>query len=116
MLILKAAVVACVPFVLLLSSRHNHQKLTDISKVRIPIFFSIFRSVKRKDEDKPVLYRGQVTLSVDLARRGTNYKYLVVKNGNITWEDLSEYGSFRRIVNRVLKVPEEDNRPGGKLE
>ena len=62
-----------------------------------------------------MLYRGQVTLSVDRARRGTNYKYLVVKNGKITWEDLSEYGYFRGIVNRVLKIPEQYIRPGGKL-
>ncbi|XP_015758589.1 PREDICTED: uncharacterized protein LOC107337867 [Acropora digitifera] len=69
-------------------------------------------SVKREDEDKPVFYRGRVTLSVDQANRGTSYKYLVVKTGNITWEDLSQYGYTRSIFNRVLKVPEKYIRPG----
>lgn len=62
-----------------------------------------------------MLYRGQVTLSVDRAYRGTKYKYLVVKRGEITWEDLSEYSYFRGIVDRVLKIPEHYIRPGGKL-
>lgn len=64
-----------------------------------------------------MVYRGQVTLRVDRARKGTNYKYLVVKKGKITYEDLSEYtlSYFRGIVNRVLKIPEECIRPGGKL-
>lgn len=67
--------------------------------------------------DKPVLYRGQVTLSVDLARKGTRYKYVVVKNGTIYWEDLGQFASsyFHGIVNRVLKIPKKYTKPGGKL-
>lgn len=62
-----------------------------------------------------MLYRGQVTLSVHRAYRGTSYKYLVVKRGAITWEDLSEYSYSHSIVNRVLKIPEQYIRAGGKL-
>ena len=62
-----------------------------------------------------MLYRGQVTLSVDRACRATSYKYLVVKRGEIIWEDLSEFAYSNSIVNRVLKIPEQYIRSGGKL-
>lgn len=83
----------------------------------MPIFFSTFRNVKSKDGDKPVLYRGQVTLSVDQARTRTRYKYVVVKKGTVYWEDLMQFASsyFHGIVNRVLKIPEKYTKPGGKL-
>ena len=64
-----------------------------------------------------MLYRGQVTLSVDRARRFTTYKYLVVKKGTLFWEDLPQLASFyfNGVVNRVLKIPEKYVSPGGKL-
>lgn len=64
-----------------------------------------------------MLYRGQVTLSVDQARRSTKYKYLVVKKGTLFWEDLPQLASFNfnGIFNRVLKIPEQYVSPGGKL-
>ncbi|XP_068759451.1 E3 ubiquitin-protein ligase rnf213-alpha-like isoform X4 [Montipora capricornis] len=71
-------------------------------------------NIKSKGVDKPVLYRGQVTLSVDRARRRTKYKYLVVKKGTICWENLPQFVSyyFGGIVNRVLKIPEPYVKPG----
>ena len=65
-----------------------------------------------------MLFRGQFTISLDRARRGTFYKYLVVKKGAVHYEDLSEFSTsyFRdSIVNRVLKIPEQHIKAGGKL-
>lgn len=76
------------------------------------IFFSTFR--KREGKDKPVLYRGQLSLSLDRARRGILYKYLVVKKGKSHWEDLSDFVTLFGIVNRALKIPERYIKPGGK--
>lgn len=81
----------------------------------MPIFCLTFRNVKSKDEDKLVLYRGEVTISRSLAYKGTFYKYLVVKKGKELWEDLSEFASYYRvIVNRGLKIPEQCIKAGGK--
>ena len=62
-------------------------------------------------------FSGQFTLSVDCARQGTSYKYVVVKKGNVHWEDLPEFppGYHGGIVNRFLSIPEKYLTPGGKL-
>lgn len=68
-----------------------------------------------QDKDKLILFRGQFTISPDLARRGTFYKYLVVKKGNLHYEELPEFPSmYRGYVNRFLKIPERHVEPGGK--
>lgn len=76
------------------------------------IFFCIFR--KREGKDKPVLYRGQLAISLDRARRDIVYKYLVVKKGKSYWEDLSDFRTLFGTVNRALKIPERYIKPGGK--
>lgn len=76
------------------------------------IFFSIFR--KQEGKDKPVLYRGQLAISLDRARKGILYKYLLVKKGKSYWEDLSDFSTFFGNVNRALKIPERAIKPGGK--
>lgn len=81
-------------------------------------FPSTFRKDRSKDKEKLLLFRGQFTLSLSRARRGTSYKYLVVKKGSPNYEDLSEFSTaYLRdsIVNRVLKIPEKHIKAGGKL-
>lgn len=73
------------------------------------------RSDNSQDKDKLRLFRGQFTISRDLARRGTFYKYLLVKKGKLHYEELPEFPSlYRGYVNRLLKIPERHNEPGGK--
>ena len=62
-------------------------------------------------------FSGQFTLSVDCARQGTSYKYVVVKKGNVHWEVLLEFPSryLGGIVNRFLSIPKKYLKPGGKL-
>jgi len=70
-----------------------------------------------QDKDKLTLFRGQFTLSLERARKGTYYKYVVVKKGDVHWEQLPEftprYGP-KSVVNRSLKIPEKRIEPGGK--
>ncbi len=71
---------------------------------------------KSQDKDKLVLFRGQFTISLDRARKGTFYKYVVVKKGKVHWEELPEFPpiNYYAIVNRVLKIPENHIEPGGE--
>ncbi|KAJ7339367.1 hypothetical protein OS493_005761 [Desmophyllum pertusum] len=73
--------------------------------------------VKSKDKDRLVLFRGQFTISLDRARKGTFYKYVVVKKGKVHWEDLLEFppGQYYGIVNRYLKIPDKHIEPGATL-
>lgn len=61
-------------------------------------------------------FRGQLTVSLDRARKGTFYKYVVVKKGKVHWEQLPEFppANYNGIVNRVLKIPEKYLEPGGE--
>lgn len=63
-----------------------------------------------------MLFRGEFTINLDRARKGTFYKYLVVKKGTIYWEELPEFPprDYYGIVNRVLKIPEKCLEPGGE--
>ena len=63
-----------------------------------------------------MLFSGQFTISLDRARKGTFYKYVVVKKGDVYWEDLPEFlpRQYYGIVNRSLKIPEKYLKPGGK--
>ena len=70
--------------------------------------------MKSKDEERPVLYRGEVTISLTRAFKGTFYKYLVVKKGKMYWEDLSEFSFFDGYVNRGLKIQRDSIKAGGK--
>lgn len=64
-----------------------------------------------------MLFRGQFTISLDLARKGTFYKYVVVKEGKVHWEQLPEFPpkcDNNSIVNRFLTIPDKYIEPGGK--
>ncbi|KAL9988396.1 hypothetical protein ACROYT_G002834 [Oculina patagonica] len=69
---------------------------------------------KSKDKDKLLLYRGQFTISLDRARKGTFYKYVVVKKGAVYWEELPEFPPhhYSTIVDRALKIPDDHIEPG----
>ena len=70
--------------------------------------------MKSKDEDKPVLCRGKVTISLSRALQGISYKYLVVKKEKKYWEDLSEFSPYNVYANRGLKIPRDSIKAGGK--
>ena len=64
-----------------------------------------------------MLFRGQFTISLDRARKGTFYKYVVVKKGTVHWEQLPEFPpkwGDESIVDRVLKIPDRHIEQGGK--
>ena len=63
-----------------------------------------------------MLFRGQFTISLDRAREGTFYKYVVVRKGEVYYEELPEFPpvEYYRIVNRSLRIPEKYLKPGGK--
>lgn len=64
-----------------------------------------------------MLFRGQFTISLERARKGTRYKYVVVKKGNVHWEQLPEFPpkwGDESIVDRVLKIPYKHIEQGGK--
>ena len=63
-----------------------------------------------------MLFRGQFTISLDRVRKGTHYKYVVVKKGNPYWEYLPEFPpeNYSGIVDRYLKIPDKHTEPGGE--
>ncbi|XP_020630843.1 E3 ubiquitin-protein ligase rnf213-alpha-like isoform X2 [Orbicella faveolata] len=68
-----------------------------------------------QSEDELTFFRGQFTISLDRARQGTLYKYVVVKEGNVHWEQLPEFPpecDSDSIVNRFLKIPDKYVKPG----
>jgi len=67
-------------------------------------------------KDKLALFRGQLTISLDRARKGTCYKYVVVRKGRVHWEELPEFPPkhYGGIVNRSLKIPAKHIEQGGK--
>ena len=62
-------------------------------------------------------FKGQFTLSIRFARKGTFYKYAVIEKGDIHYEYLAEFPSRYRgeIVDRFLCIPENYLKPGGKV-
>ena len=75
------------------------------------------RGDKGKDKKEPKLFQGQFTLTIDRAREGTKYKYVIIKKKVVLWEELIEfqprYGGA--IVDRFLSIPEKYLERGGKL-
>ena len=69
-----------------------------------------------EDKDKLTLFRGQFTISLERARTGTFYKYVVVKKGKVLWEQLPEFPPkyYGGIVNRSLRIPDKHIEQGGK--
>ena len=62
-------------------------------------------------------FRGQLTITLDRARCGTAYKYLMDNKGELYYEELPEFPpkyGYSSIVNRSLKIPENYIEPGGK--
>ena len=62
-------------------------------------------------------FKGQFTLSITFAQKGTFYKYAVIKKGNVHYEYLTEFlpkypGG---IVDRFLRIPKKYLKPGGKI-
>ena len=82
-------------------------------------FLLNYLSIPRNRKENKTLKRfsGQFTLTVDCARKGTSYKYVVVKKGAVYWESLPEFTSrnCEAIVNRFLSIPNQYLKPGGKL-
>ena len=80
--------------------------------------FRNFFSLQRNgiDTKKLMRFSGQFTLTVDCARQGTSYKYVLVKKGAVHWELLPEFPPRhdKAIVNRFLSIPPEYLKPGGK--
>ena len=62
-------------------------------------------------------FKGQFTLSIRFARKGTFYKYAVIKKGDIHYEYLAEFLPRYRggIVDRFLRISEKYLKPGGKI-
>ena len=70
-----------------------------------------------EDKDKLTLFRGEFTISLERARKGTFYKYVVVKRGKVHWEQLPEFPpkfGYSSIVNRSLRIPDKHIEQGGK--
>ena len=80
------------------------------------LFFQCRIEKSQDKADKLMLFHGQFTISLERARKGTSYKYVVVKKGKIYWEQLPDFPprNYYGIVNRVLKIPEKHLEPGGE--
>lgn len=61
-------------------------------------------------------FSGQCTLTLDRAKRGTSYKYVIIKKGEVHWEELVEFQSRYNgvITDRFLYIPEKHLKSGGK--
>ncbi|XP_022806308.1 E3 ubiquitin-protein ligase rnf213-alpha-like [Stylophora pistillata] len=71
-------------------------------------------NAERRDKKKLKRFKGQFALSINLAKKGTFYKYAVVKKGDVHYEYLTEFEPRYRgaIVNRFLRIPEKYLKPG----
>lgn len=81
-------------------------------------FLLNYLSLQRNGTEKKLKrFSGQFTLTVDCARKGTSYKYVLVKKGAVYWELLPEFPSRYNggVVKRFLSIPEKYLKPGGKL-
>ena len=59
-------------------------------------------------------YCGQFTLSIDRAKSGISYKYVVLRKGEVLWEYLTEFTSqYGGIVDRFLTIPGNYLKPDG---
>ena len=70
-----------------------------------------------QDKEKLRLFRGQLTIRLEQARKGISYKYVIVEEGNVHWEKLPEFPPKcvnDSIVNRFLKIPDKYIKAGGK--
>ncbi|PFX19442.1 E3 ubiquitin-protein ligase RNF213 [Stylophora pistillata] len=70
-------------------------------------------SEKGRDRKKVMYYIGRCTLSIQRVYDGTRYKYVIMKNGEVLWEQLIEFQRPRGfIVDRYLLIPEGHLKPG----
>ena len=85
--------------------------------VNVYLFFSFIRCDKDKDNTKLLRFFGRCTLSISRAQKGTNYKYVIIKEGEVLWEQLVEFQSrcSGAIVDRFLSIPGKYLKRGGKL-
>ena len=62
-------------------------------------------------------FTGQFTLTVSRAQKGTSYKYVIIKKGNVVWEELVEFQPrFREdIIDRYLYIPSKYLKQGGEI-
>lgn len=61
-------------------------------------------------------FSGRCTLSIGRADKGTHYKYVIMKKGEVLWEQLVEFKPYHgAIVDRFLFIPDKYLTPGGKL-
>lgn len=85
-----------------------------ITTLTVYAIFVILRTCS--DNMNLMHFSGQCTLTMAQAWRGIEYKYMIVKKGDVYWEYLAEFPPTARgaIVNRILKIPENFIKPGGK--
>ena len=82
------------------------------------LFYS--RPFKRNEKEYLQYFQGQLKLTLDQAREGTEYSYVNTIGENVIWEDLTEFSSKFRLfrsstdVRRALKIPNDHIQPGGK--
>ena len=64
-----------------------------------------------------LLYEGSITLTVERARSGVSYKYVLVRKGKVLYETLPEFTprSYGGIINRFLRIPEQCRKANGKI-
>ena len=62
-------------------------------------------------------FTGQSILSASRAQKGTKYKYVVIKKGNVLWEELVEFQPRFRgdIIDRFLQIPPKYLKKGGEI-
>lgn len=62
-------------------------------------------------------FTGQFTLTVSRAQKGTSYKYVIIKKGNVEWEELVEFQPRFRgdIIDRFLYIPSKYLKQGGEI-
>ncbi|XP_022796393.1 E3 ubiquitin-protein ligase rnf213-alpha-like isoform X3 [Stylophora pistillata] len=97
-----------------LSIRASGVEFGDFSRSCVDLC-AVDRPCKQKEKDYLQLFRGQLTLTPDQARKGTSYKYVVTNGGNLYWENLTEFLSRHRsyaVVTRALKIPNDHIQPG----
>ena len=62
-----------------------------------------------------LLYEGTLTLTIDRARSGVSYKYVLVHKGKAEYEALPEFPSLScGDVNRFLRIPDKYLKANGK--
>ncbi|KAJ7339374.1 hypothetical protein OS493_005768 [Desmophyllum pertusum] len=88
----------------------------DLGSLRLNcVDMELIGSVKGKDKRTELMsFSGQFTLSIDRAKQGTCYKYVVIEKGDVHCEYLAEFPPRNKgeIINRFLSIPDKYLKPG----